>query len=814
MIGTEKVELEILSEVSGIANSTRGFDYKLDNIVRVIADKLGRHVCYVVLRDKDKDTLTLKAAVGLRPESIGRVMLKMGEGVTGWVAEHKEPVALEYATSDPRYKLIPMTGEESYKSMLSVPILFDNDCIGVMTVQTVEPHEYQPDEVTLLSTIANDVGGIINSARLYEEAKQNLEALSALYEVSRALVSTLDLQTLLDMLARLSAETVGAKGCILRLLNSETGLLEIKASYGLGQDAGRKTALKLGESIAGKVAAEGKPILVSDIYEHPDFLNATGAVVNSLVCVPLVAKDKVIGTLALYDKERPGKQGEVPFNEDDLHLLSTLATQASMAVENAFIYERAEDLAVQNEKNAQELAFLYYMANSMRSTLRLDRLLHIILTAMTMGGGMGFNRAMLFLVNERTKSLQGMLGVGPSSSWEAGEIWSRLAGRQLNLREWTVTDSEIAAQKEAPFNRMVKSMRVSYEDGADVFSATVRDKRAVYIEDADTDPLAGPEITSLIGANSFAVVPLVAKGRVISLVVVDNKFTGKPITHEDLQFLMMFSNQAGLAMESAMAYSTLEQANKDLKEAQDRLIQSEKMAALGEMAASIAHEIKNPLTVIGGFAGRLAKRQGEGDEGRYARIIRDEARRLEKILENVLDFSREKKPCFELYSFNAVCEETLSMYKDEFAEKNIRLMAALDPSVGDVQMDPRQIKQALINVLSNSEQAIGAKEGGGDLTVRTRLDAGQAVLEITDSGGGVSPEAIENIFNPFFTTKDKGTGLGLAITNKIIKNHGGEIEVVNKEGVGVTFIIRLPSRKDEPRTDSTCQPVASRPGGK
>jgi len=797
MITSEKVELEILSEVSKIANSTRDFDLKLDSIVRVIAEKLGRDVCYIVLRDKDKDTLTLKAAVGLNPESIGRVMLNMGEGVTGWVAEHKEAIALEYASRDPRYKLVPQTGEERYKSMLAVPILFDQRCIGVMTVQTVEPHGYSPDEVTLLSTIANDVGGIINTVQLYQEARQNLEALSALYEVSRALVSTLDLQTLLDLLARSAAEAVGARGCILRLLNSDTGVLEIKASYGLVQEPGRDTTLRLGESVAGKVAAEGKPILITDIYEHPDFLNATGAVVNSLVCVPLVAKDKVIGTLALYDKEKYGRMGEQTFTEDDLHLLSTLATQASMAVENAVVYEKAEYFAVQNERRAKELAFLYYMANSMRSTLKLDKLLHIILTAMTMGSGMGFNRAMLFLVNERTKSLQGMLGVGPSSSWEAGEIWSRLSGKTVPLTDWTVSDSEMAAQKEAPFNRMVKSLRVSYEEDQTVFAAAIRDKSSVNVLDAEADPLAGPEIMALIGARSFAAVPLVAKDRVISLVVVDNKFTGKPITHDDLKLLAMFANQAGLAMESAMAYSTLEQANRELKEMQDRLIQSEKMAALGEMAASIAHEIKNPLTVIGGFAARLAKKQGEGDEGRYARIIRDEAKRLEKILENVLDFSREKKPCKELANLNTVCEETLSLYKDDLAEKGIALNVELLPAMGEMLMDPRQIKQALINVLSNSEQAMEDVRGEAALTIKTGLTNGWATVEVADTGGGISPEVLENIFNPFFTTKDRGTGLGLAITNKIIKNHGGEIEVVNKEGAGVTFVIRLPYRQED-----------------
>jgi signal transduction histidine kinase len=799
MITSEKVELEILSRVSKIANSSLDFDTKLNRIVGVIADRLGRDVCYIVLRERGADKLVLKAAVGLEPDSVGKVMLRMGEGVTGWVALNKQPASLEVASEDPRYKLVPMTGEDRYKSLLAVPIIFNSECIGVMTVQTVEPHLYSEDEVTLLSTIANDVGGIINTAQLYQEARSNLEALSALYNVSRALISTLDLQTLLDTIARLSAEVIGAKGCILRLLNRQTGLLEIKASYGLTVEREANTELRMGESIAGKVAAEGRPMLITDIHDYPEFLNATGAIVESLLCAPLVSKGKAMGTIALYDKALKEGRGDSRFTQDDLNLLSTLASQASISVENASYFERAEYLAVQNEKKAQELAFLYDMANAMRSTLKVDNLLHIILTALTMGGGMGFNRAMLFLVNDRTNTLQGMLGIGPSSAWEAGEIWSRLTDKPASLGNWSVTDAEITEQKNSAFNRMVKGMRISYEYDGGVFAEAIQKKRAIVIEDAETDPLAGPETMVLIGARSFAAVPLVAKDRVISLVVVDNKFTGKPITREDLGLLMMFANQAGLAMESSISYSNLEQANRELKETQGRLVQSEKMAALGEMAASVAHEIKNPLTVIGGFAARLSKKQPEGEGGRYAKIIKDEAGRLEKILDNVLDFSRDKNPHMELCNLNELCEDTVAMYAERFSDKGVTMNLELDPALAPTYLDHRQIKQAIINVLTNSEQAMEHR-GGGVITIRTMQDTAEGItaLEISDTGGGIPADVIGNIFNPFYTTKDRGTGLGLAITNKIITRHGGRIDVVNKEDIGATFIITLPLLREKP----------------
>ena len=144
------------------------------------------------------------------------------------------------------------------------------------------------------------------------------------------------------------------------------------------------------------------------------------------------------------------------------------------------------------------------------------------------------------------------------------------------------------------------------------------------------------------------------------------------------------------------------------------------------------------------------------------------------------------------------CEGTAAMYEEEFREKGIRLVMELTDEPVGVVADAQQIRQALINIISNSEQAM-EKSGGKELYMRTRLDreGGRAVVEISDTGGGIPAEILENIFNPFFTTKVKGTGLGLAITNKIVKNHGGEVEVVNREGAGASFIIRLPLHETE-----------------
>jgi len=260
----------------------------------------------------------------------------------------------------------------------------------------------------------------------------------------------------------------------------------------------------------------------------------------------------------------------------------------------------------------------------------------------------------------------------------------------------------------------------------------------------------------------------------------------------------MFASEACLAMENAMLYESLESALDNLRATQGRLVQSEKLAALGEMAAKIAHEIKNPLTVIGGFASRLA-RKGVGEDidvqtaTKYNRIILREVQRLERIVQQTLYFSREVVPALRRMDLNDEIREILSMFREELEEARIQTDLDLSAWNPVISADPDQIRQVLWNLVSNSIQAM---DGGGKLTLATRPatpeEGDGVVFLIGDTGGGIPHDVVHNIFNPFFTTKAKGTGLGLPIVHTIVEKHGGTIHLDNREGKGVTFSIFLP----------------------
>jgi signal transduction histidine kinase len=227
-----------------------------------------------------------------------------------------------------------------------------------------------------------------------------------------------------------------------------------------------------------------------------------------------------------------------------------------------------------------------------------------------------------------------------------------------------------------------------------------------------------------------------------------------------------------------------------LVEMQERLVRSERFAAIGEAASYLSHEIKNPLMVIGGLASQVERAiSTHHAECRKLVIIRDEIKRLESMLMDVRDFTRPSKPQKELLDMNSAIEKTLALMENDLTARGINYEKLLDRRLPLVFFDPEQIKQVLINLTKN---AVEAMPDGGRLVISSCLENEHVMVSIADSGIGMSPEATRKMFDPFFTTKKRGTGLGLAVSCKIMEDHEGEISVQSKEGKGTTVTVLLP----------------------
>jgi signal transduction histidine kinase len=314
------------------------------------------------------------------------------------------------------------------------------------------------------------------------------------------------------------------------------------------------------------------------------------------------------------------------------------------------------------------------------------------------------------------------------------------------------------------------------------------------------------------------------------VIVVDNRFNGQPISDDDLELLSVFAAQAGLAMESARVYTRLEEASREVQRSHHQLLHRERLAALGEMAAHVVHEIRNPLVSIGGFARRLAKRLLDREpEGQYAQIIAREVDRLERIVRDVQGMSREVRPALVETDLHTLLHDCLALFSERISQQRVRLRVDLAERPPILPLDPVQLKQAVVNLLAN---ALEAMTEGGTLTVGTRIVRGNggplvdsstgplvdaerralsesgprrhideltsrppeewAVIGVSDTGGGIPQEILDEVFNPFFTTKEAGTGLGLGLVRRIARAHRGRVGVDNRPGEGVTFRLWLP----------------------
>jgi two-component system sensor histidine kinase HydH len=227
----------------------------------------------------------------------------------------------------------------------------------------------------------------------------------------------------------------------------------------------------------------------------------------------------------------------------------------------------------------------------------------------------------------------------------------------------------------------------------------------------------------------------------------------------------------------------------ELLASQERLVRSERFAAIGEAAAYVSHEIKNPLMVIGGLAHQVENKEGEPSLKEKLHIIQSEVQRLENFLGDLRDFTRPVTPVMQKTDLNEVIHDVDTLMKEEAKNRGINLVERLDPKLPTLTADPNQMKQVVLNLVKNAFEAM---ESGGRLVLASGADDNQVWFSVEDTGNGMPQEVLEKIFNPFFTTKKKGTGLGLAVINKIINDHRGSVSVESLPDQGTTFRIMLP----------------------
>ncbi len=335
-------EVEVLYRISESISGTLDLESVLKHIVEVVVNVMKADSCLLYLVSANRDELVLRSSKNPHPRLIGRVSLGLGEGITGWVAQEKVPVViLRNASDDPRFKFFHNLPEDRYQAFVSLPIVTKGDVIGVINVQHKRAKRYQDAELALLSTIANQVGGAIENASLYEAMSRQALQLDTLSQVSETVASNRMIDDVLRLIVTTTAQMLDSTICSLMLVDEAGGTLRIAATQSLSESYCRKPPLQIGQSISGRAVKEQRPIYVPDVKKEQEFFYrdlARRESLCSLLSIPMMIKEKVIGVINTYTSTMH------TFDDKEIRIMQAIANQAAVAIENTRLMEQSFEM--------------------------------------------------------------------------------------------------------------------------------------------------------------------------------------------------------------------------------------------------------------------------------------------------------------------------------------------------------------------------------------------------------------------------------------------------------------------------------------
>ncbi|MBR1172234.1 GAF domain-containing protein [Bradyrhizobium liaoningense] len=790
-----------------ISRSTFDLQTVLDTLVESAARLCEAEMAFIMRREGDE--YQAGAAVGFSEDYIAFLQahpIAPGRGtVTGRAVLERRPVQILDVAADPEYGLqasITMAGQ---RTALGVPLLRENEPIGALVIARKRVQPFTEKQIELVATFADQAVIAIENVRLFEQLQTR----------TRDLSEALTYQTGSANILRVIASSPTEVGPVLKaIVESACGLCEaydalvilrdgddivIQAHHGPVPVVWSRRPISV-KSPTGWAIIDRRTVQVHDLLGPEGEQYPTGreyalrSNVRTVLSVPLLREGESMGAIVL-------RRTEVrPFDDKQITLLQTFADQAVIAIGNVRLFEQL------NESLERQTATSEVLEIISASSGALTPVFHKMLENATRICGAGF---------------------GTMNLYEEGGF------RTVALHN---------APQAYVDTRLYQHIRPHPASGLGTVEKT---HQTVHIDDIRTQPPyveGNPNVRALAdlaGARTLVIVPMLKEDELIGTITIFRQEV-KPFTDKQIELVSNFAHQGVIAIENARLLNELRertmelsQSLEELRNAQDRLIQTEKLASLGQLTAGIAHEIKNPLNFVNNFAalsseltdelGDALRSAGLGEaerqdidalihmlRGNLKKIVQH-GTRADSIVKNMLLHSREGSGERRAADINAILEESLNLaYHGARAERagfNITLERKLDPSAGALELYPQEITRVFLNLVSNgfyaaSKQKDAAGDGFEPRLRATTTDLGGAVeIRIRDNGTGIPADVREKIFNPFFTTKPagEGTGLGLSICHDIIvKQHGGSIEVDTEPGEYTEFIITLPRTRAAP----------------
>ncbi len=454
--------------------------------------------------------------------------------------------------------------------------------------------------------------------------------------------------------------------------------------------------------------------------------------------------------------------------------------------------------SVKLELGQDRMRLLFNLASKLNQAfLRaqdLDDILHAVLVGVTAGEGLGFNRAFLIRLEQDEQALVGRFALGPSDSEEASRIWATISANGLTLFQILEDVRSNLSDKTHPLNKLARQIRIPLSWQSHVLVRALNERKTVLYNGGGDADARGLE--DLLGVQEFAVAPLASEDQAFGIIMADNFVTKCPIGQEDLEALQLFAGFASMAVSKTRMCEDLEEKiqqlkslNEELERNRDLLVQAERYAAVGRMADQLLHEIRNPVSSIGGMARILKKKLDDPDLATYVDTIVEQSARLENALGAVFDFAYAPELHPEQVRLYQLIQSTVGLIKGELQRQGIEWYLHLPNHEPVLSVDRIQLQQALLNILKN---AVEAMPEGGLLIVSVIMGEESVEIRVADTGLGMARGHLTKAHEPFFTTKLQAMGLGLSLAKRIFELHGGTLAVKRNKFGGTNIVLTLP----------------------
>jgi PAS domain S-box-containing protein len=847
-----------VSQLEALRRTTLDISRQLDltQLLQSIVDRasalMGTTGGGLYLYHEDEEELELVVSQYLGDDLRG-TRLKLGEGLSGKVVLTREPMLVEdyqsWDSRSPHYEGMPFRG------VAAVPLKWGDRILGVVNVTDLgQARVFTDNDLSVLELFASQAAIAIENARLYSRQEQRSRELITLHNTSLRISSRTDVNSVLDAIVVGAAELLGGPTAELYLYRTRQGDLKSAASTGLSPEL-VGGVLQRGEGVAGTVLLTKAPLLVDD-YDSwegraPAFV---GRGLGRVVGMPIKYGTDLLGVLVV---DRPSTAS--PFRDSDVNLLTLLASQAAIAIENARLHD-------QTKQRLEELSAIEEIVGELSSTLDLGKVISTVLDkaigATEASAGsidiVADDRSCLMWLAHRGYPPQTASRYAPASSIERGIVGRVARTGELALVDDVsqdpdymgvipdtrsqltvpiIIDKAVAGvivlespklrgftQEHAAFVQHLAEHAAVAMDNAQLYERLRRseERYRAYVEnvpdaiwEADADgrfTYWSPQVESLTG---YAPEELLGHTAAEVFVHPDDV---EEFKNHFRRLIEEKSNETTVHLRALHKYGSpldLEVSVKPVWGDDGRLIkyggvardvserirlhahvvQSAKLSAIGQMIAGVAHELNNPLTTIIGYTQLLQACQADDTVQADLQRIYDGASRAQRIVQNLLTFSRQKKPERTPTDVNEVIEHTMTLRGYQLQEDDVEVITDLADNLPWTMADGYQLEQVFLNIVNNADQAMSLLSGKRVLTVTSALtDANTIRITFSDTGGGIPQAILDKVFDPFFTTRDVGlgTGLGLSIAHGIVQEHGGRIWAESTPGEGATFVIELP----------------------